>query len=111
MADILTFSSGSKVVLLDGKMFLTYGKKENGTFLITFEDIYKNIYQNVETFVDSVNDENGCLTINRLREYDGEVLMQVDKIAPHRKAGNTYTVTFDIYESTIIKAIAVSVMS
>lgn len=110
MADILTFASGSKIMLLDGKMFLSYGKKENGVFLITFEDIYKNVYHNEDTYTDSVSEENACITINRLREYDGEVLMQVDKIPPHRKAGNIYTVTFDAYETMIIKAIAVSIV-
>lgn len=111
MVEILTFSSGDKVILIDGKMYLTYGKQFHGVFLVAFEDIFKNLYLNEDTFMNITSEDNGCITIKRIKDYDGEVLMLVDKIPDNRKVGNIYTKTFDAYESMIIKAIAVSLSS
>ena len=109
MVVILKFSSGNEVVLNDGKLFLTYGKKLDGSFIVSFEEIYKNVFLNEDTFVESIRDENGQLIFERLKDYDGEVFVSVESLPQNRKVGNNYFAKFDVYESMIIKAIAIAV--
>ncbi len=100
MVEILEFESGSKVMDNDRKWYLTYGQKGNGFFTITFENLYKQLFLNEEGVVDKAYLEGDNLIIERLKDYDGEVLVPVDKL----QSNGTYrfSVKFDAYETLVI---------
>ena len=106
MGEILSFNSGAKINLIDGRLHLAYGKRDGGVFLVSFDEIFKNIYLNEDTFFDRMLIEDSMFKIERIKDYDGEVLKDVDKIESNRKVGNVYSVTFDSFESLIILAVA-----
>lgn len=106
VVDLLNFDSGSQIKINDTELLLTFGKKDNSQFAISLVDVAKAVFagKSLDSVRVEIKDEK--LVIEQLFDYDGEVLVSVDKIPEERKIGNKYSQEFDTYETYVIICIS-----